>query len=232
MAGLKSKMHENRGLTLAPSPLPESEPGSGPTGPESGTPGPTFESLIFPSKEDFRLSLAGRVKPLDPLYQKALESLMPQERASILKLEDLTRPWPELSRSPFSETCETALTGWNQVRPDPKRLGESWQSQARDVNPFLMQIRAWLIYGALNPETWNLWAVPVASYDRMKPLHWLHLRLPEGTNPKENQSCLVADPWGEVLGCALVRCPPIRCRPEVVAQLAQDRWPLLLGLPQ
>ena len=232
MAGLKSKMHENRGLTLAPSPLPESEPGTGPTGPESGTPGPTWESLVFPSKEEFRSRMVQLVKPLEPLYQKAFQSLMPQEQKSAFRLEDLSRPWPEITRNPFSETCETARTGWNQDRPDPKELEKSWQSQGDKLNAFLMRLHAQLVYEALNPETWNLWAIPVASYDRLKPLHWLHLRLPEGINPKENQSCLVADPWGEVLGCALVRCPPIRCRPEVVPQLAQDRWPLLLGLPQ
>jgi len=226
-------MHENRGLTLAPSPLPESEPGTSPSGPTHG-PGPTpfFESLSFPSKSEMKSALSKLWTPLEQNYLKAKSSLMPQEQASIPSLEDLARPWPEITGHPFTQICEPAMTGWNQDKPDPARLRQSWQSQAADLRGHLMQIRAWAVYEVLKPETWNLWALPVASYDRTRPLQWLHVRMPEGSSPRENQSCLIADPWGEILGAALVRFPPLRCRPQLVAELALDRWPLLLALPQ
>lgn len=138
---------------------------------------------------------------------------------------------PSRSTHPFLVRTLEPITGWEPLPPSHNPGEWSHIRDPKEADLMLNRLESRMLYEALQPQTWNLWAVPVASYERQSPLTWLHVRVQEPVILRENQSILIGSLKGEALGSVLIRVPPIKCRSAAVASLVMKNTPLYLASP-
>lgn len=115
------------------------------------------------------------------------------------------------------------VTGFHHLDP-------GWRpSSPKDLVQACRAAQAQIQAGLLQAEPWNLWALPVASYERSDPLRWLYVRLRPQEMAQENQALVLADFQGSPHGTAVCRCPPIRLAPGSLEALLHLGIPISLG---